>query len=114
MAPVPKQSKGRQTLLGTTHPNRTGLCPQLGKSVKMAILLTSKSTSGGLFLLFLRDIYLMFHLLMRSLVDSFSFLHLFIYLFIYFREGKTGRKRGRETSMCACLSHVPNWRRHVP
>ena len=81
MAPVPKQSKGRQTLLGTTHPNRTGLCPQLGKSVKMAILLTSKSTSGGLFLLFLRDIYLMFHLLMRSLVDSFSFLHLFIYLF---------------------------------
>ena len=38
-------------------------------------------------------------------------------LFI-FREGKRGRRRGRETSMCACLSHTPYWRpgpkpRHV-
>ena len=31
-------------------------------------------------------------------------------LFIYFqREGKGGRKRGRETSMCGCLSHAPHW-----
>ena len=30
------------------------------------------------------------------------FLKDFIYLF--FREGKGGRKRGRETSMCGCLS----------
>ena len=29
-------------------------------------------------------------------------------LFI-FREGKGGRKRGRETSMCGCLSCTPNW-----
>ena len=29
------------------------------------------------------------------------------YLFI-FTEGKGGRKRGRETSMCGCLSHVPH------
>ena len=29
---------------------------------------------------------------------------------IYFqREGEGGRKRGRETSMCGCLSHTPNW-----
>ena len=40
-------------------------------------------------------------------------------LFIYFREGKGGRKRGRETSMCGCLSCVPRWGpglqpRHVP
>ena len=29
-------------------------------------------------------------------------------LFIYFwREGKGGRKRGRETSMCGCLSCAP-------
>ena len=29
-------------------------------------------------------------------------------LFIYFeREGKGGRKRGRETSMCGCLSRTP-------
>ena len=24
-------------------------------------------------------------------------------------ERKAGRKRGRETSMCGCLSHAPNW-----
>ena len=30
------------------------------------------------------------------------------YLFI-FREGKGRRKRGRETSMCGCLSHAPYW-----
>ena len=41
-------------------------------------------------------------------------------LFIYFqREGQGGRKRGRETSMCSCLSHTPNrgpgpQLRHVP
>ena len=28
--------------------------------------------------------------------------------FIYFREGKGGRKRGRETSVCGCLSQAPN------
>ena len=32
------------------------------------------------------------------------------YLFIYFQtEGKWERKRGRETSVCGCLSHAPNW-----
>ena len=40
------------------------------------------------------------------------------YLFI-FREGKGGRKRGRETSMCGCLSGGAHWGpgpqpRHVP
>ena len=41
-------------------------------------------------------------------------------LFIYFeREGKGSRKRGRETCMCGCLSHAPQWGpglqpRHVP
>ena len=40
------------------------------------------------------------------------------YLFI-FKEGKGGRKRGRETSMCGCLSRTPYWGpgpqpRHVP
>ena len=33
-------------------------------------------------------------------------------------EGKGGRKKGRETSMCGCFSHAPHWRpglqpRHV-
>ena len=32
----------------------------------------------------------------------------FYYLFI-FREGKGVRKRGRETSVCGCLSHAPCW-----
>ena len=42
------------------------------------------------------------------------------YLFIFQREGKGGRKRERETSMCGCLSHAPpHWGpgpqpRHVP
>ena len=40
------------------------------------------------------------------------------YLFI-FREGKGGKKRGRETLICGCLSHAPYWGpglqpRHVP
>ena len=40
----------------------------------------------------------------------FSFFMVFFkkILFIYFyREGKRGRKKGGETSMCGCLSHAP-------
>ena len=34
----------------------------------------------------------------------------FLFLrFYFFREGKGGRKRGRETSKCGCLSHAPYW-----
>ena len=29
--------------------------------------------------------------------------------FYFLESGKGGRKRGRETSMCGCLSHVPYW-----
>ena len=48
----------------------------------------------------------------------FYFIFLRFYLFI-FREGKEGRKRGRQTSMCGCLSSTPYWGpgrqpRHVP
>ena len=37
----------------------------------------------------------------------------------FLSEGKGGRKRGRETSMCGCLLCAPDWRRgtqprHVP
>ena len=39
--------------------------------------------------------------------SSFSFFLRF-YLFS-FREGKGGTKRGRETSMCGCLSRAPSW-----
>ena len=40
-------------------------------------------------------------------------------LFIYLERGKGARKKGRETSMCGCLSHAPYWasgpqHRHVP
>ena len=35
--------------------------------------------------------------------------YFFKILFIYFREGKGGRKKGRETSMCGCLSCAPCW-----
>ena len=53
------------------------------------------------------------------LTHSFSFSFLKI-LFIYFEtEGKGGRKQGRETSVCSCLSCAPYWGpglqpRHVP
>ena len=55
------------------------------------------------------------HILLFLKVTVFFFLR---FLFI-FREGKGGRKRGRETSMCGCLSHAPYWGpglqpRHVP
>ena len=48
------------------------------------------------------------------------FIIFFKILFIYFyREGNRGRKTGRETSMCGCLSHAGYWGpglqpRHVP
>ena len=43
----------------------------------------------------------------------------FFFLINLFREGKGGRKRGRETSMGGCLLHAPYWGpgpqpRHVP
>ena len=49
-----------------------------------------------------------------------SILFLFLkYLKNLFLEGKGGRKRGRETSMCGCLLHTHYWgpglqSRHVP
>ena len=39
-----------------------------------------------------------------------TLIFVFKILIIYFeREGKEGRKRGRETSMCGCLSSTPYW-----
>ena len=48
--------------------------------------------------------------------EGFFFLR--FYLFI-FREGTGGRKRGKEISVCGCLSRAPYWGpglqpRHVP
>ena len=40
-------------------------------------------------------------------LKNFSFLKYFIYLFLERGEGR--RKRGRETSMCGCLSWAPYW-----
>ena len=39
------------------------------------------------------------------------FYYILFYLMILFlyREGEGGRTRGRETSMCGCLSHPPYW-----
>ena len=38
-------------------------------------------------------------------LDYFLFLY-YRFLKFIFREGKGGEKRGRETSMCGCLSHA--------
>ena len=59
-------------------------------------------------------IYLCLHLGWKSKKNFF-----FKILFIYFREGKGGRKKGRETSMYSCLLCAPCWGpglqpRHVP
>ena len=58
-------------------------------------------------------------LLCFASIPLFPFFFFFKILFIYFREGKGGRKRGRETSMCGCLLCAPYWGlglqpRHVP
>ena len=54
-------------------------------------------------------IFLLFFLIFSGFKNN-GFLKYFIYLFLFiFREGKGGRKRGRETSMCGCLSHAPYW-----
>ena len=55
----------------------------------------------------------------KVLSDDRNFLKRFIYLLTFRTEGKGGRKRRRETSMCGCLSRAPNWGpgsqpRHVP
>ena len=46
-----------------------------------------------------------------QLFKVFSVSHFFFLRFdlFIFREGKGGRKRGRETSMCGCLLHAPYW-----
>ena len=57
--------------------------------------------------------------LWRSVYSGLLFtLFYFIYLFLY-RGERIGRKRGRETSVCGCLSCAPYWwpglqPRHVP
>ena len=67
---------------------------------------------------------IMFQLKVRSYIcplppgEGTFFKKLLICLFI-FREMKGGRKRGRETSVCGCLSHAPYWGpglqpRHAP
>ena len=58
----------------------------------------------------------------KEKIYNHTYIHTFLFKdFIYFilREGKRGRKRGRETSMCGCLLHAPYWGpglqpRHVP
>ena len=50
-------------------------------------------------------------------IDPIVFWKDFIYLFV--ERGEGGRKRGRETSMRSCLSHIPHrgsglQPRHVP
>ena len=64
-------------------------------------------------------IYLKFCLLFEDLcLNIYSFLKNVLFIYFY-REGKGVRKRGRETSMCGCLSRAPYWGpglqpRHVP
>ena len=52
------------------------------------------------------------------LIKQLKFL-IFLKILFIFREGKGGRERGKETSMCGCLLCTPYWGpvpqpRHVP
>ena len=53
-------------------------------------------------------------------IPGFYFLFIFKdFIYIFLERGEGRRKRGRETSMCGCLSHVPHWGpgwqpRHLP
>ena len=50
------------------------------------------------------------HHMIRSLIlhlQNVSLKTIFFYLFMFWREGKGGRKRGRETSMYGCLLPAP-------
>ena len=54
-----------------------------------------------------------------ELGPDFAQMTIYFYLFVYFRKGKGGRKRGKETSVCGCLSCTPYQgpglqHRHVP
>ena len=53
------------------------------------------------------DIQAVFQFFGNNNSHSFFFSSRF-YLFTFI-EGKEGRQRGRETSMCGCLSCAPNW-----
>ena len=66
-------------------------------------------------LIFLDSFFFFFLTLSLFLGVPFSFSFYLKVLFI-FREGKGGRKRGRETSMCGCLLRAPHCLqpRHVP
>ena len=51
--------------------------------------------------------------------DIENFFLFFRFYFFIFREKKGGRKRGKEISVCGCLSRDPHWApsqqpRHVP
>ena len=58
--------------------------------------------------------------LLNEILALYLSIYLLKILFTYFeREGKGGRKRGRETETCGCLSHTPHQEpglqpRHVP
>ena len=67
-----------------------------------------------------RRLELVFFLLFCSTANNNS-LHIHFKDFIYLslERGKGRKKRGRETSVCGCLSHAPHWgpglqSRHVP
>ena len=53
----------------------------------------------------LNDVYI---LLFLNLNETFKFFFKKYFIYIFLERGKR-RERGRETSMCGCLSHAPNW-----
>ena len=90
---------------------------QIQKKKTVTLLRQIPLPYSSLFALFiLLHSFLIFFIFLQVFFYYFMILiNLFIYvflkiLFIYFyREGKGGRKRGRETTKCGCLLHAPCW-----
>ena len=89
--------------------NCSGYCTVLPKTLFWFRSFSYWGAAGRMYLSF-KKIYMCF---LKEL-----FIYVCMYVFI-FREGKGWKKRGRETSMCGCLSRAPYWGpglkpRHVP
>ena len=53
------------------------------------------------------------------MMDIYAFLKRILFIYYFLERGEGGRKRGRETSLCGCLSQALGWGpgpqpRHVP
>ena len=101
---VLKQAHGNiSNFYSQTYMNRWGLHAIMIGGCCSSTSLPFLGSTGNLTFLFGNK-----HFSSLANLSQFFFFFLRFYLFIL-REEKGRRKRGRETSMCGCLSHAPYW-----